>query len=133
MPGKKRILIVDDEPVIVSTLATVFANEGYESRAAESAQQAIELLSNWSPHLAIIDIKLREMSGVEFALHLKELCPGCQVALFTGLTDLADLLDKVREANHHFQVLQKPTHPAEVLRLAAAWLSEPEEPELSTA
>jgi DNA-binding NtrC family response regulator len=133
MSGKNRILIVDDEHVIASSLATVFANEGYESRAAHSAEEALHLISDWSPHLAIVDVQLKEMNGVEFAVHLRDFCPSCQVALFTGLMDLTDLLVKARDANHHFEIIQKPVHPAEILGLVASWLSGPELPELSTA
>jgi len=132
MSGENRILIVDDEPVIASSLAAVFSNEGYESRTAHSAEQALHLMSNWSPHLAIVDVQLEDLNGVELAMHLRALCPSCQVALFTGLMDLTDLLAKAREANHHFEVIEKPVHPAEILGLVAGWLSGPEVPELST-
>ena len=40
--NKKRVLIVDDEHTIANTLATIFSNAGYESRAAYSAEGALE-------------------------------------------------------------------------------------------
>jgi DNA-binding NtrC family response regulator len=133
MAGKNRILIVDDETIIADTLATVFASEGYDSRAAYSAEQALRSIADWSPHLAIVDVQLREINGMQFALNLREQWPDCQVALFTGLMDLTDLLAQARESNQRFEVIQKPVHPAEMLRMVAGWLSGPEEPELSTA
>jgi DNA-binding response OmpR family regulator len=53
-----KILIVDDERVITSTLAIIFANAGYDARAASSAEEALELIANWCPDLAFLDVIL---------------------------------------------------------------------------
>lgn len=58
----KRILVVDDEPIIADTLARIFSMHGYSSRAVYSAEAALDLLPEWEPNLAILDIKLPGMS-----------------------------------------------------------------------
>jgi DNA-binding NtrC family response regulator len=133
MPEKKRILIVDDELVIANTLAKVFSSNGYDSKAAYSVEGASEVISEWTPHLAIVDVRLKEMSGVEFAVQLREKFPGCEVALFTGLSDLSDLLEKAHDAGHTFEVISKPIHPADILHIVAQKLSGIGEGELSLA
>jgi CheY-like chemotaxis protein len=62
-PGK--ILIVDDEVSIADTLGAIFSNQGYETRVAYSAEQSIEIIAQWKPELAITDVVLPVMSGIE--------------------------------------------------------------------
>jgi CheY-like chemotaxis protein len=42
--SNKRVLVVDDERIVGKTLAIIFSNEGYETRAVESAEAALALL-----------------------------------------------------------------------------------------
>jgi DNA-binding NtrC family response regulator len=120
---KKRVLIVDDELVIANSLAKVFSVTGYESKAAYSVEGAVQAVLEWTPHLAIIDVRLKEVNGVAFAVLLQERFPSCEVALFTGLSDLSDLLERVRDSGHFFEVISKPIHPTDILRIAARKLA----------
>src|SRR5271163_4228182 len=125
MPGsqqKKRVLIVDDERVIADSLATIFSNEGYEARAVYSAEQALQLFSEWVAHLAIIDVRLPGMNGIELAIQLKEKYPECKVALFAGQAATSDLAASARLSGHALDVLEKPIHPTALLTLASRLL-----------
>ena len=87
MPGlyeKQRVLIIDDEVNVSDTLGLIFTKEGYEARVAHSAEEAIELIAIWAPDLAIIDVILPGMNGIDFALVLRANHPGCQLLLFSG-------------------------------------------------
>jgi DNA-binding NtrC family response regulator len=123
MSSKNRILIVDDEPAIARTLAAVFKQQGYDARAAFTTEDAIRLIADWLPHLAIVDVLLKESSGVELAMLLRERSPQCKVALFTGILDLTDLLAQAEEAGQEFEIIPKPVHPTKILKMVAAWLS----------
>jgi len=133
MLGEKRVLIVDDEIIIANSLAKVFSANGYESRAAYSIEAAIQVVSEWVPDLAIVDVRFREVNGVDFAIQLREKFPSCEVALFTGLTDLSGLLEKARDAGHNFEVISKPIHPTDILRIVARKVSGIGEGEFSPA
>lgn len=50
-----KVLIVDDERAITDTLALIFAGNGYNVRKAYSAEQAVDLIAQWRPDLAILD------------------------------------------------------------------------------
>jgi DNA-binding NtrC family response regulator len=123
---KKRVLIVDDERVIADSLATIFSNEGYEARAVYSAEQALQLLSEWIPQLAVIDVRLPEMSGIDLAIHLKEQYRECKSLLFAGQAATSDLLGPARQSGHFFDILEKPVHPSALLGLASRLLDSPE-------
>ena len=117
---KKRVLIVDDEHVIADTLVAIFSNAGYDSRAAYSAESALGLIPSWPPHLAIVDVVLPAMNGIDFAILLQAIRPDCTVRLFSGQLDTSRLLEAARQGGHDFEVFAKPVHPREFLALASA-------------
>lgn len=119
---KKRVLIVDDESVIADSLAIIFSNEGYETRAVYSAEQALQLFSEWVANLAIIDVRLPGMNGIDLAIRLKEQYPECKVALFAGQAATSDLTASARQIGHSLDVLEKPIHPTALLLLASRLL-----------
>ena len=117
---RKRVLIVDDEHVIADTLVTIFSAAGYESRAAYSAEGALDLVPGWPPHFAVVDVILPGMNGIDFAILLKVITPDCTVQLFSGKIDTDSLLEAARGRGHAFEVFTKPVHPTELLALASA-------------
>jgi DNA-binding NtrC family response regulator len=117
-PGEKRVLIVDDEQIIADTVAAIFAQAGFTSRAVYSAEEALELIPVWVPHLAIIDVKLPEMSGIDLAIRLGAEYPAFKLSLFSGYFDTPDMLESAMQAGHFFDVIAKPVHPDRLLQLA---------------
>jgi DNA-binding NtrC family response regulator len=114
-----KILIVDDDRVIASTLAIIFANAGYDTRAATSAEEALELIADWCPDLAIIDVVLPKMNGINLAILLNAKYPNCRIALSSGHPDTSELLAEAKVSGYRFDILAKPVHPQELLSLAA--------------
>jgi DNA-binding response OmpR family regulator len=115
----KRVLFVDDERLIADTSAIIFVNEGYDARAVYSAEQALALISDWLPNLAIIDVLLPGMNGIDLAIRLKAEWPICKLALFSGQASTGDLLDQARKNGHSFDILAKPIPPDELLARAS--------------
>lgn len=115
--GKARILVIDDEHVIADTLRTIFSKAGMEAKAVYSAEQALALMPEWDPHMAIIDVHLPGMNGIEFAIRCMAEYPNCRLALFSGYSATAELLDKARQDGFPLDVLAKPVHPADLLRI----------------
>lgn len=61
-----RLLIVEDEPQQRESLAMLFEGEGYQVRATDSAETALQILHNNRPHLVVTDVKLTGMDGITF-------------------------------------------------------------------
>jgi len=78
---------VDDEPVIAHTASRILSHEGYDTRLVYSAEEALELISLWVPHLAVIDVRLPGMNGVDLAIRLKAELPNRKLVLLTGFND----------------------------------------------
>ena len=121
---KKRILVVDDERTIADTLSVVFSFNGYLARAAYSAEQALATAPEWRPDLAIIDMHLPGLNGIELAAALRARYWGMRIVLFSGRPDAADV---VRAAGQSFEVLIKPVHPSEMLRMTSRMLGPSDE------
>jgi CheY-like chemotaxis protein len=126
----RRILILDDDVAIASTLETIFRQCGYEVRTAHSAEEAIETISTWTPDLALVDVMLPQMNGIEFGIVLQSNYPACRVVLVSGHPAAGDLLDTARQHGHVFEILAKPLHPLVILKTVSNLLPErPSEPD----
>jgi response regulator NasT len=62
-----RILIVDDDPLMASLLTHVLAAAGYDVRQAANAEDALNMIAVQEPHIALLDIQMPGMSGIELA------------------------------------------------------------------
>ena len=68
---KKKILIVDDEPDVLTLLSERLVKAGYEIIKATSGREAIEIAANKSPNLIVLDIAMPGMDGSEAASILR--------------------------------------------------------------
>lgn len=125
IPGPRKIMVVDDEETIADTLALIFSSNGYDARTAYSAEQALETLEEWRPNVAIIDVVLPGMNGIEFAIFLKASYPDVHFLLFSGQPGTSGLLEDARKKGHLFEILAKPLHPTFMLASVANMLSAP--------
>jgi response regulator NasT len=69
---KRLILLVDDDKLLLEFLAEVLGHAGYDTVAASSAAEAIRQIEAREPDLALLDITMPGMSGLELARHLHE-------------------------------------------------------------
>jgi DNA-binding NtrC family response regulator len=124
MPGSK-ILVVDDEKVIADSLKVIFAKEGYDCRAVYSAEEAIEAISmRWVPDLAIVDVILPSMTGVDLAILLKSTHPSILVMLISGQLATGALVENAAERGFEFKILPKPMPVTDMLANASKMLSQ---------
>ena len=115
MPEQVTVYVVDDEPVIASTLAAILNASGFRATAYTSAEDAIRAAECEGPSLLISDVVMPGMNGVDLAIHLKSLCPKCKVLLFSGQAATNDLLESASRAGHDFELLSKPIHRKDLL------------------
>jgi two-component system nitrogen regulation response regulator NtrX len=80
----ETILIVDDEESVRKSLADVMRDEGYDIVTAASGREGIELLSEAKPSLALLDIAMPEMDGIETLRKFREIRPDMPVIMVTG-------------------------------------------------
>ncbi|MGB7267426.1 MAG: response regulator [Terracidiphilus sp.] len=110
-----KVLVVDDEHIIADSLTMILGNSGFDTRAAYTGEAAVEMARNFEPDLLITDVVMPGMSGIETAIQVREMLPGCKVLLFSGQLAAEGLLKVARERNHDFELLTKPVHPDELI------------------
>jgi DNA-binding NtrC family response regulator len=79
-----RILVVDDEASTVDSLRLNLVEEGYTVDTAATGAQAIELFDQGGHHLAICDLQLPDMDGLEVMRHMKDARPTTEVIVVTA-------------------------------------------------
>jgi DNA-binding response OmpR family regulator len=126
MPGptpSTTVLIVDDDQAIADTLGAIFRMHGYDARVAYSAEQAIENIASCLPDLALLDVNLPGMNGIDLAIVLKANHPECHLLLVSGHESTRGLLEEAAKKGHIFDILAKPVHPTLILERAKGLLS----------
>ncbi len=81
---KGKILVVDDEKTMLETLSSFFTNRGYQMMTATSAEAALKLIAEEEPALALIDIKLPGMNGIELLKRIKQDYPLMKTFVITA-------------------------------------------------
>jgi UDP-3-O-[3-hydroxymyristoyl] N-acetylglucosamine deacetylase len=78
------ILIVDDEPGILSTLSHILGDEGYRTLTTTSGEEALELFQNERPAVVFLDIWLPDRDGLEALQAIREIDPEAAVIMMSG-------------------------------------------------
>lgn len=105
MGPKHRILLVEDDTAIRSVMATAFAHDGHEVIEAETGEIAVGLAMSENPDLAIIDLKLPGMDGVEVVQRLR-VRHDIPLVILTAYSDSNDVVRALEAGADDF--LSKP-------------------------
>jgi DNA-binding response OmpR family regulator len=120
-PLMPKVLISDDERIIADTLALILAKDGFETRAAYSSKQAMELAAQFQPDMLISDVLMPDLNGVDAAMEVRKILPEVRVFLLSGQSATGEILARSKAQDSGFEVLVKPVHPKDLLaRLRAA-------------
>jgi len=80
----KRLLLVDDEVGYLEVLSKRLTYRGFNVTTASSGEEAIRALRNWDFDLAVVDLKMEDMDGIEVLKVLKRMDPALHVIILTG-------------------------------------------------
>ena len=118
---KKRILVVDDERSIRTTVKIFLEEAGYAVDVAEDAEAAMAVLRRQPVDLVLTDIILPRVSGVDLLRQIRQISPDIQVIMMTG----EPTLDTAAEARKLGAVdyLHKPFSKKDILKAARDALS----------
>src|ERR1051326_913526 len=102
----ETILVVDDEENIRHTLRGVLADEGYEVLEAPDGRRALELLEHVAPRLAIVDVWMPEVDGIELVERMRTQSPGVPIIVISGHGTIETAVRVIRLGA--FDFLEKP-------------------------
>jgi two-component system, NtrC family, response regulator AtoC len=101
-----RILIVDDEPMMTDSLRQHLEEEGYSVDTAATGAQGVELFDQGGHHLAICDLQLPDMDGLEVMRHMKDARPTTEVIVVTGYGSVPRAVEATKAGAFYF--VEKP-------------------------
>lgn len=87
---RPRLLVVEDEPDILTLLERILQEENYEVLKAPTAERGLEIIETTLPTAIVADINLPGMSGLDFCKRVKSQYPEIPVLFLSGLTDEFD-------------------------------------------
>jgi UDP-3-O-[3-hydroxymyristoyl] N-acetylglucosamine deacetylase len=100
------ILIVDDEPGILTTLAQILGDEGYRTVVTTSGEEALHLLREQHPDVIFLDIWLPDWDGLETLQALRDVDPNAMVIMMSGHGTSETAVKAIKMGAHDY--LEKP-------------------------
>lgn len=102
-----KLLFVDDEPNILSSLRRLFRSQGYQIQTAESGAAGLKAMEAESFDLVISDMRMPEMDGARFLEHVRTLYPNTIRILLTGYSDVQSIQDAINRGEI-YRYINKP-------------------------
>jgi DNA-binding response OmpR family regulator len=107
-----KIIIVDDEPHIRFFLEKVLRNDGHAVVSAESGEEALKKIATEEFDLALLDLRLGTLSGMEVLSEIRRRSPDTAVIVLTGYASLETAVEALRQGAHDY--LFKPCKTVEL-------------------
>jgi len=79
-----RLLLVDDEVGYLEVLSKRLTRRGFKVTTASSGAEAIRAARRWDFDVAVVDLKMEDMDGIEVLKTLKRMVPDVEVIILTG-------------------------------------------------
>lgn len=117
-PSAARVLVVDDEELIVLALRETLTKEGYSVATAVSAEQALDLVSQEEFALILTDQKMPGLTGLQLLSEAKKIQPHATRVLITGVLDLDTVIASINKGEI-YRFIVKPWLREELLATAA--------------
>jgi UDP-3-O-[3-hydroxymyristoyl] N-acetylglucosamine deacetylase len=108
-----KILSVDDEPEIRSSLRGVLKDEGFEIETAQDAEACLEKVRSSNPDVVLLDIWMPGRDGVQILSELKEINPLLPIIVISGHATIQNALDATRKGA--FDFIEKPFQVESIL------------------
>jgi two-component system, NtrC family, response regulator AtoC len=116
--GSLGILVVDDEPTILTSCRRVLERAGHQVQAVDTPSSALDLCSRQRFDVILTDILMPGMSGLELIDHLKATAPAVRIVVMTGFGSREVAADALQRGASG--LLVKPFTPAELREVVAS-------------
>ena len=103
----QRLILVDDEPVILELLKTIFSDAGYELHCCSDGESAVRVMESEGVDVLLTDKNLPGIGGLELVQRGKQIQPDSEAIVLTGYASLDTAL-RAMELNVFDYILKPP-------------------------
>lgn len=100
------VVVVDDDQGVLFFLGELLSTLDISHKTADSGHQGLEIISQCRPRLAVLDVKLGSLTGLEVARKVVDLSPETRIIFMTGYRDV--ITPELEAEAHVLAVVQKP-------------------------
>jgi signal transduction histidine kinase len=111
MEAKSKILLIDDEEVVIDSCAQILAGGPYELASASDGTAGLRLAGEFDPDLVFVDLKMPGISGFEVLEKIRDMDPAIVTVVITGFATVSSAVDAMKKGAYDF--LPKPFTPEE--------------------
>ncbi len=122
-----KILIVDDDPIVLDSCKRVFEAEGFEVSLVPSADQALTAMENNAFDILLIDVKMPERDGMYLIRAVKKQWPEVPIVVMSGYPTPETIAEGLHLGAEEF--IAKPFTPDELLKIVHEVLQKGEDHE----
>ena len=101
-PARRRLLILDDEPIVVKRLKPAFQKAGYDVAVFTDSAAALAAFEQNPAHIVITDLKMEGIDGIAFLDRIKAVSPDTGVIVITGFATLETAKESFRKGAFDF-------------------------------
>jgi DNA-binding NtrC family response regulator len=120
-----RIIVIDDDESIRKILTTILEEEGYEVDTANTGKEAIRKTNEKVYNLALIDMRLPDIEGIDLLLRIKDTTPRMRKIIITGYPTIQNAMEAVNRQADAF--ILKPFDMGKVLQTIREQLKKQDE------
>jgi len=117
MDNLGKILIIDDEQIVLDSCTDILAGSNYELTTAHDGAQGLEHVSEYRPDVVFVDLKMPGIPGMEVLETIQELDPTIVTIVITGFATVSSAVEAMKHGAYDF--LPKPFTPAEFRMITA--------------
>ncbi|MCH7694991.1 MAG: EAL domain-containing protein [Proteobacteria bacterium] len=111
--SEQRIFIVDDDKDFADALQDMLGPEGYVIKVSYDVDSVQQLVTQFRPHVALLDIRIGDNCGISLLQQMKQLCPDTVCIILTAYANIETSIDSLRLGAYDY--LRKPADPDDLL------------------
>lgn len=116
--SKKNILLIDDEKIILDTIAHDLSNQGYDVVTARNGEEGIQMFEQKTPDLVITDLIMEELDGIQLSKTVKEMNSSTKIIILTGYPSATSAIEALKLGVCDYLI--KPCEKTELLKSVEA-------------
>ncbi len=117
--NKTKVLVIDDDPDMLDLATHQLQSQGYDVTTADTGEKGLKLIAEQHHEVALTDLYLPDINGIELVEKLKEVSPGSEIIMITGYSSVTGAVDAAIDAIKAgaFYFIEKPVEFEELFVL----------------